>query len=61
MLKSGLKVLKQFSFTDYLFVIGAASAFYGVFCIYKPASFILLGAGLIYMAVRLEGSKEKKQ
>ena len=59
MLKSGLKVLKQFSFTDYLFVIGAASAFYGVFCIYKPASFILLGAGLIYMAVRLE--KEKKQ
>ena len=58
MLKSGLKVLKQFSFTDYLFVIGAASAFYGVFCIYKPASFILLGAGLIYMAIRLE--KEKK-
>ena len=58
MLKSGLKVLKQFSFTDYLFVIGAASAFYGVFCIYKPAAFILLGAGLIYMAIRLE--KEKK-
>ena len=52
--------VKQFSFTDYLFVIGAASAFYGVFCIYKPAAFILLGAGLIYMAVRLEGQKPSK-
>jgi hypothetical protein len=58
LLKSGLMRIKswfkQFGFTDILLLLGTASVFYGTYLIYKPASFILLGAGLIYWAITME-------
>jgi small-conductance mechanosensitive channel len=64
-LKVGLKKITQWAtknidFTDILLIIGAAAIFYGAYLIYKPVAFLLLGAGLIYLAIRFEGQKTVK-
>ena len=43
-----------FDISDIGLILGVASAFYGLFCIYRPAAFIALGGGLIYWAIQLE-------
>ena len=51
------KATRNISFTDILLFIGAGLAFYGIYLIYKPAAFIILGAGVIYLAIMREGEK----
>lgn len=58
-MKNGLKkivrrVIPPFNFADIILLIGTGSVFYGAFLIYQPAAYLLLGAGLIYMAIRME-------
>ena len=42
---------------DVLMLAGVGLVFYGVFLIYQPAAFIVLGAGLVYWAIQLERGK----
>ena len=58
-LKTGwLKAKKYLPDTSDIFIIlGFVSVFYGLYCIYKPAAFVALGAGLIYWAIQLERGK----
>lgn len=57
-LMKGIKKLKiPFDFSDIILLLGAGSVFYGAYLVYKPSAFILLGAGLIYFAIKPGGNK----
>ncbi len=47
----------KLALTDILLLLGAGLVFYGVYRIYEPAAFILIGTGLIYWAIQLERGK----
>ncbi len=48
------KVKFPFDFTDCMIIAGGGLVCYGVYQVYPPASFIILGAGLIYWAIQIE-------
>ena len=43
---------KKFGLKDLLILIGAGVLFYGVWLIYPPAAYILIGMSLIFLGVR---------
>ncbi len=56
-IKKMTQAISHIDLADLFMVLGAGLAFYGVFLIYRPASFLLLGAGLIYTSIKLERDK----
>ncbi len=44
----------KLDFSDCMILMGGGLVFYGVYQVYQPASFIILGAGLIYWAIQIE-------
>jgi len=42
----------KFGLKDALVIIGVAALFYGIFTIYPPAAFIVLGAGFILLGFK---------
>ena len=51
--------VKRLFNTDLLFIIGAGLGFYGVYQVYQPAAYILLGGGCIYLGIQAERRKTK--
>ena len=45
--------------SDIVILLGVSLVFYGTLSIYRPAAFVLLGAGLIAWAIQYERRKPK--
>lgn len=61
-MKAGLKkilrrVILPLDLADIILLVGSGSVFYGAFLIYQPVAYVLLGVGLIYLAIRMERGK----
>ena len=42
----------KFEIQDFAMLIGAGALFYGIWLIYPPAAYIVIGVGIIYLGVK---------
>ncbi len=56
-LKTLQKVTSKLDLADVILVLGSAAVFYGVYYFDSRVAWILLGAGLIYLSIRMERGK----
>ena len=47
-----VSLLKGFELKDFMLLLGAGALFYGIWLIYPPAAYIVIGVGVIYLGVR---------
>ena len=47
-----LNFKKSFELKDLMLFIGAGALFYGIYLIFPPAAFIVIGSGCIYLGMR---------
>ena len=46
------KLKGKFELKDFVLLIGAGLLFYGLFLIYPPVAYIIIGGGLLYLGVK---------
>jgi len=46
------KLKGKFELKDFILLIGAGLLFYGLFLIYPPVAYIIIGGGLLYLGVK---------
>ena len=52
-----IRGLAKLDSSDVLLILGTVSAFYGIYCIYPPVAFIVLGVWAVVISILIERGK----